>query len=207
MNVFFIRHGQTSWNRRNIIQGQLNTSLDDVGKKQAQDVANKLKKLKKIDLVFSSPLNRAHETLMPFLNFNINAVVYSSLLSERNFGCIEGFCLNETNKNHSDKFKILNKTRNPNFRPAGGESLNDINQRVINFISLLRELKKLNTIICITHGGFLDILFRIVNDYPINSERKWKIPNAGFYEFFFGFNKIKVISWGCVDHLSTKTFK
>ncbi len=206
MDVIFIRHGQTSWNRRNIIQGQLNTSLDEVGEKQALDVANRLKKLKKIDLIFSSPLNRAHETLKPFLNCNINAVVYSWLLSERNFGCVEGVCMNEPNKKNSKKLKILNKTRNPNFRPTGGESLNDINQRVINFISLLRELNKLKTIICITHGGFLDILFRIVNNFPINCERKWEIPNAGFYEFFFGFDEIKVINWGCINHLSGKPF-
>lgn len=201
MDVIFIRHGQTNWNKRNIIQGKLNTSLDNIGKIQAKKIARKLKKIKKIDLIFSSPLNRAHETISPFLDFNKNAIIYTSLLSERNFGCIEGVCINQTSKIDPEKLFILNKTRDPNFSPSGGESLNDINERVIRFISMLKELQKLSTVICITHGGFLDILFRLVNNFPINSERKWKIPNAGFYKIYLGCNEIKLISWANVDHL------
>ena len=40
--VYFVRHGQTAHNAQRIIQGQLDTDLDDVGRAQAQIVANGL---------------------------------------------------------------------------------------------------------------------------------------------------------------------
>ena len=37
IELTIVRHGRTDYNRRNIIQGQLNTQLDEVGQNQAQE--------------------------------------------------------------------------------------------------------------------------------------------------------------------------
>ena len=56
--IFFVRHGQTEWNKLGIMQGRIDTQLNEEGKKQAQIVKEKLNGVK-FDKFFSSPLKRA----------------------------------------------------------------------------------------------------------------------------------------------------
>ena len=41
--IYYVRHGETDFNLFNVSQGQLNTSLNKTGLKQAQETAEKLK--------------------------------------------------------------------------------------------------------------------------------------------------------------------
>ena len=59
--IIIVRHGQTVENKQKILQGHLDTLLDDDGKKQAQAAAELLKN-EKIDLFFSSDLKRSYHT-------------------------------------------------------------------------------------------------------------------------------------------------
>ena len=60
--VFLARHGQTEWNRLGRRQGQLDSPLTVLGKRQAQSLARAVTGLPGIDGVFSSPLGRAAVT-------------------------------------------------------------------------------------------------------------------------------------------------
>ncbi|MEW5920619.1 MAG: histidine phosphatase family protein [Bacillota bacterium] len=61
--IFLVRHGQTTWNKEEVFRGTLDIPLNDFGRKQAQEVGNKLKSLSLNDpLLISSPLGRALET-------------------------------------------------------------------------------------------------------------------------------------------------
>lgn len=56
----FVRHGETLENRNKIIQGQLNTHLNELGRRQSEAVAIALKDVP-FQRAFSSDLNRAKE--------------------------------------------------------------------------------------------------------------------------------------------------
>ena len=62
MNVYVLRHGQTNWNAKQVVQGKMNEShLDETGTKQATVIRKKL--LNNVfDAVLVSPLHRAQET-------------------------------------------------------------------------------------------------------------------------------------------------
>ena len=60
-SFLFIRHGQTDWNKENKLMGQQNIPLNETGRKQALEAAQKISKFK-ISKVFSSPLLRANQT-------------------------------------------------------------------------------------------------------------------------------------------------
>ena len=60
--IYFVRHGETDFNLFNISQGQLDTSLNETGIKQAKTIAKKLKD-KNFDVIFCSSLKRARQTL------------------------------------------------------------------------------------------------------------------------------------------------
>lgn len=59
MNVYVLRHRQTNWNAKQVVQGKMNEShLDETGTKQATVIREKL--LNNVfDAVLVSPLHRA----------------------------------------------------------------------------------------------------------------------------------------------------
>jgi len=57
-NIYLVRHGETEENRTGIVQGQLDTLLNDVGVEQSKLVAGALQKVP-FDIAYSSDLSRA----------------------------------------------------------------------------------------------------------------------------------------------------
>jgi broad specificity phosphatase PhoE len=61
--IYLIRHGETDANRNKIIQGHLDTPLNNTGLKQAISVASALRRVK-FDLALSSDLQRTETVSM-----------------------------------------------------------------------------------------------------------------------------------------------
>jgi 2,3-bisphosphoglycerate-dependent phosphoglycerate mutase len=64
--VYLVRHGETAENRKRIIQGQLDTDLNEVGLEQARLVALALKDVP-IDIAYTSSLKRAAKVIVVLL--------------------------------------------------------------------------------------------------------------------------------------------
>ena len=139
MRLIFIRHGQTEWNVSGKLQGQLDIPLDEIGLLQSKLLCSSIKK-EKVDIIFSSPLSRAINTGLPIANLFGLGIICTSLLSERNFGILQGFKPYEISKNLKMK-KILEKTIYPTYRPKNGESLVDVQSRILNFFFSFRSVK------------------------------------------------------------------
>jgi probable phosphoglycerate mutase len=60
-SFYFVRHGETDWNKAKKIMGQSDIPLNENGILQAQAVAEKIQALA-IDVIVSSPLKRAWTT-------------------------------------------------------------------------------------------------------------------------------------------------
>ena len=58
---YFLRHGETHWNREGRTQGQLDSKLNDLGRAQAAQAADALRG-QPIARIVASPLSRAHDT-------------------------------------------------------------------------------------------------------------------------------------------------
>jgi broad specificity phosphatase PhoE len=59
-SFYFVRHGETDWNKEQKIMGQSDIPLNKKGILQAQTVAEKIQALP-IDVIVSSPLKRARQ--------------------------------------------------------------------------------------------------------------------------------------------------
>ncbi len=101
--ICLIRHGQTDWNLERRLQGQEDIPLNETGKKQAEDVANLVGRIREngvtFGAVFSSPLSRATRTadqIASSLGMG-KAQILQSLI-ERDYGSLSGLTIEERRK-------------------------------------------------------------------------------------------------------------
>ena len=185
------------------IQGHTNTALDCDGHSESAAITKALEQ-DGIDLIFSSPLKRAYSTIEPLARKKQKAIVCSKNLIERGFGIVEGLEIgNITSAKASEQNLILRKTAEKNYRPDGGESLYDVHIRVKEFLDFLSTIDIKGVIVCMTHGGVLDILYRIIMDEPLSSKRKWAIPNGAFFLLERCEGDFKIIKWAETSHLNS----
>ena len=155
-----------------------------------------------IELIFSSPLKRAYDTIEPLAKRKQKAIICSKNLIERSFGLVEGLEIgNITSARAHEQNQILLKTGEKDYRPEGGESLHDVYIRVKEFLELLLTIDIKGTVVCMTHGGVLDILYRILRNKPLSSERSWTIPNGAFFFLKRCECDFKIIKWAETNHL------
>ena len=66
--LYLVRHGRTLVNGENRLQGRIDHSLDEVGRRQSIEIA---RALKNIDRVISSPLLRCRQTASTFAKLRV----------------------------------------------------------------------------------------------------------------------------------------
>ena len=96
--LIFVRHGQTSWNKKGKIQGRNDLPLSPEGVVQAREVADYIYTKKSewsVSKVYSSPLKRAYETAKAIASRIELPVVDDLDLMEVDFGEISGLSWSE----------------------------------------------------------------------------------------------------------------
>ncbi len=86
---YFLRHGETHWNRDKIVQGQLDSQLNDNGRSQALRAGNVLKD-QPIARIIASPLSRARHTAEAVAAHHDVEIVFDDELMECNLGDHQG---------------------------------------------------------------------------------------------------------------------
>lgn len=166
---YFVRHGQTGWNAELRLQGQADTDMTDLGRRQAMRNGRRLAELvdrpEDFDFV-ASPLKRTRETMelvraemgLPPQGYRVDA-----RLMEVHFGDWQGFTYAEleqrkpgsTAARFADKWGFVSPG-------SAGESYQMLLDRVKPWFEALDR-----PTICVTHGGVLRVLFRLVEDLPV----------------------------------------
>ena len=139
--IYFVRHGETDFNLFNISQGQLDTSLNYLGLKQAKEIARKLKN-KKFDKFYCSTLIRAKQTAEEINKHLKLKIIYDKRLMEVNKGILQGN--KNTQRTHNKFFKNPHK--------YGGETEEDVCTRIYSFLKDIEKYKGKNILI-VGHGG------------------------------------------------------
>ncbi|HSI21359.1 MAG TPA: histidine phosphatase family protein [Verrucomicrobiae bacterium] len=88
-DIYLVRHGQNEDNIEGILNGHRDRPLTELGREQARTVAKKLKD-NGIQVIYSSPLKRAHETAQIIGSLLGLPVTVLPDLIERDFGCMTG---------------------------------------------------------------------------------------------------------------------
>jgi len=150
-----IRHGETEWNVKKLIQGHADSPLTANGINQAKKLARKFKKIK-VDAIFSSDLARAKRTAEIIAIEKQLAVETSELLRERSFGKYEGHTMKDIKKLLERVESILQGKEND-----VSKEIEASDQMISRLITYLREIAigyAGKNIILVTHGGCLRLL-------------------------------------------------
>jgi probable phosphoglycerate mutase len=197
--LFVIRHGETAWNAETRMQGQLDTELNEVGRWQADRIATALRD-EPIDAIYASDLSRAMQTSAPLARVVGRPVRAERGLRERAFGIFEGHTYAEIDS-HWPQQAARWRARDPEFAPAGGESLVAFNARCIDTAQRLCASHAGQAVVWFTHGGVLDCLYREAARIGLNAPRSWVLANAAINRLLHSDQGLMLVSWGDVQHL------
>ena len=178
---YIVRHGQTTLNVAEIMQGTFDSSLTDEGIESAKELGKYFKHIK-FDLAYSSDLMRAKRTAEVILLERKLAIQTTELLRERDYGEFEG--------KHNEEYKIVNETLNKltdeerySFKYSKGiESDKEIVER---FLTFLREVAIANpgkTIFVVSHGGIMRAVLIKLGFGSYSELRTASVKNGGWFK-------------------------
>ena len=159
--LYFIRHGETDWNREGRLQGRTDTSLNARGRKQAAAVATHLDTLvSKPQLpenlpFFASPMQRTRQTVEILREtLKLDPAVYApdERLKEIGFGAWEGRTWPEIRARDPIGARDRDKDR-WNYQPPGGESYAMVMERVAAWYETVAA-----DACVIAHGGIARVM-------------------------------------------------
>jgi probable phosphoglycerate mutase len=155
----------------------LDIPLNETGRLQALQAAEFLARHHHFDAFYVSDLTRTNQTAQPIAEPLHLVAQPESALRERHYGMLQGMTYREMAEHHPEDHARL-KARQPEYEPAGGESLTQLAARVSRFLNHLADLHRGANVLIVTHGGVLDIAHRIACDQPLAEPRNFAIPNT-----------------------------
>jgi broad specificity phosphatase PhoE len=161
MKLFLVRHGETDCNRALIVQGWIHTPLNREGRNQAHKLGLRLKqKSIKFDHFYSSDLLRAYQTAMIVNKYlKMPEITRDSRLREVKRGIWNLQYIPEIREKYYELWKIWDKDPY-HMRPPLGESLQDAEKRVLDFVNHLKKKHPEDSKILITTHRLLVVTFR-----------------------------------------------
>ncbi len=143
------RHGETDWNRESRFQGHADTQLNESGREQAQELADRLAR-ERITVVYASPLARALETaeiVAGRLGLDVETV---EGLREVDVGSWSGLTRAEIEERFPEGFR-----RWIEFDHGwdGGESYEELGVRVLAALRKLAARHPEERVLVVSHGG------------------------------------------------------
>ena len=202
--LILIRHGETDWNRELRFQGQLDVPLNATGLEQARRVAERLAQESMHQLV-SSDLQRALQTAQAVsgrmrARLRLDPVLESAL-REQHFGVMEGMRVPDIKAQYPQAWEQWLHF-DADYAFEGGESIRAFHARVLGVVHTLAQRHRGQTLVVVTHGGVLDMVYRSALGLPLSGPRQSEIPNAGINRVRLQGEAIEILEWADTRHLA-----
>ena len=165
-----IRHGATAWNEAGRIQGRSDPPLSPAGRAAVAAWAPPPEAEGARWL--SSPLARARETAAILSGA---AVSVEARLTEADWGAWEGKSLAELRRLLGPDMAD-NEARGLDFRPPGGESPRDVQQRVAPLLTQLAAQG--DTVVAVTHKGVIRAVYALASGWDMRGKPPAKLRDG-----------------------------
>lgn len=168
VEFYFVRHGETEWNKEGRLQGWLNSNLTDYGREQVRTLKQELRQIT-FDAVYSSPLQRAVETA-EILVGDTTQIQLDDRLKEIHLGSWQGRKIADIWEEDYDRyFAYCNQPQC--YIPDRGETFLEVSARMTELLwECLKQYKNVN-ILLITHGVAIRAL--LIHILGLKSDQIW----------------------------------
>lgn len=197
--ICFVRHGETDWNAEKRIQGQYDIELNETGRAQALAAAFGLAHFN-FAAIHASDLRRAMQTARAAAERLGLEVVVAPGLRERHYGIFQGLTVAEGAEIYPEAHAHY-VARDPDYNFGTGESLHGFAARVAMGVDDIVRHHAGQTVLAVTHGGVLDIIYRRATGRSLEAPRDFTIPNAALNWFDIDARGWHLVKWADRHHL------
>ncbi len=170
-DLVLVRHGQSTWNAKNLFTGWRDPELSSLGIEEARTAGNRLQRAGfHFEGVFVSHLGRAQETWAP---------ERSEALNERDYGDLSGLNKDEARQKWGEE-QVHIWRRSYAVAPPGGESLRDTVARVLPYYihTILPSVLRRRHTLLVAHGNSLRSLVMALDGHTSTSITSVEIPTG-----------------------------
>ncbi len=200
--ICFVRHGETDWNAEKRMQGHIDIPLNAQGVTQAKRLANALLRTgHSFDRIYSSDLGRAFHTAKAIASAQSLQITMHPDLRERHVGKLQGLLLADAPQVEPELWK-RHLARDLEFDLEGGESILEFHARMQRMLDHLLTKHTGEQILAVSHGGSLDMIYRIVTQQALDAERVAVVPNTSLNWIVHDGNSWSIERWGDTSHLT-----
>jgi probable phosphoglycerate mutase len=180
MKLYIIRHGESEGNADQRIQGRKDYPLTEKGKEQAKKIGTWLE-TQNIDVVYTSPARRARETADIISHITKIPIVHDDRLQPIDMGILEVQQMETLSKEMDDLWQSIKAMEDTHTH--GGESINDVIERVRPFLTELANEHAKHSVCIVTHNMVKRALVKILLAIPTPELSELRFPNTAVSVF------------------------
>lgn len=166
--IVLVRHGETDWNRERRFQGHADVPLNDEGRRQARELADRLAD-ETYAAAYSSPLRRAIETaqiLASQLRFEVEP---RDGLKEVDVGSWSGLTTTEVESRFPEGFRRWSRDWSGGW--TDGETYDELGRRVVADLLAIAKRHPSERVLAVTHGGAIRAVLAAIAGLSFESGR------------------------------------
>jgi probable phosphoglycerate mutase len=198
--IYLLRHGQTDYNLKNIVQGSgVDTDLNERGRAQT-DAFFRHYHAVPFDKVYTSALKRSQQSVEGFLKLGIPHEAFAGL-NEISWGIKEGFRITPDEDAYYHFMLKQWQLGNTSLKIEKGESPDDVVKRMSPVVQYILSQPQEKTILICMHGRAIRILLCYLMNYPLKSMDMFEHENACLYKLHYTGSMFQVELYNDTTHL------
>lgn len=180
MQLLLARHGATLYNEQKRYMGQADVTLSSLGEHQAIKLGTRLA-TEQIDVIVTSDLQRARATAAVIARFHKVPVYEDFNIREISRGVWEGATYAELVERDAELMALW-QSDPASCRIPGGETLTQLQIRVVHALEYWYTQYPEATIVWVTHEGVIRVLLCHLLNVNLNGWKQFKSDNASIIE-------------------------
>ncbi|MFB6217192.1 MAG: histidine phosphatase family protein [Candidatus Aenigmatarchaeota archaeon] len=147
VRIVVCRHGQTDENREGVLQGRMDTSLNDRGMNEAEKLSRRIEG-EELDHIYTSKLKRAQQTAEKVAERQNKDPEPLDRIQEIDLGELQGKDVEKWHEKILEKEEALH-----HWKPEKGESMQEVEQRTREALEKFAETHENEQILVVAHGA------------------------------------------------------
>lgn len=198
MNLIILRHGESEADILNIHEGRADFPLTDTGLQQVKLLSEWIVENEEIDIVLTSPLQRARSTAEAVAEKLGKELVICEDLMEWDNGLLAGLSREDAMR----LYPLPPGGKKPHHKIAEAESMIEFRGRAERFMSILKEeYSGVDNVCIVSHGGMINMLYRALMGFSVVTSNSISCGDTAVNKFVMSEDSCHIIYINKQDHL------